>query len=143
MSVDDRPEVLALLATLKTRLDALETLRDRADSGEDEVYRFYHHSFKVFRLQDVTTQIVAALQALAPDRTLNATFLQIVAEGTGKTFLREHNARWLEVTRPIVEAFFHAHYFLTMAIRYGHEFDEPPQTLPSGWAAFLYLYNLR
>jgi hypothetical protein len=27
---------------------------------------------------------------------------------TDKTFESEHNQRWLEVTRPIVEAFFHA-----------------------------------
>jgi hypothetical protein len=69
-------------------------------------------------------------------------FLQIVGEGTGKEFQPEHNTRWLEVTRPIVEAFFHARYFLEMACRY----REPPgkdQPLPSGWAVLLYLYNLR
>src|SRR6266567_7691723 len=50
---------------------------------------------------------------------------------------------WLEVTGPIVEAFFHAHYFLEMAVRYGKQLQHPPRQLPSGWAAFLYLYNLR
>jgi hypothetical protein len=30
-----------------------------------------------------------------------------------------------------------------MAVRYGKELTEPPLMLPSGWAAFLYLYNLR
>jgi len=35
----------------------------------------------------------------------------------------------------IVEAFFHAHYFLRMAGKYGCELDEAPQALPSGWAA--------
>ncbi len=54
-----------------------------------------------------------------------------------------HNARWLEVTRPMLEAFFHAKYFLAMACRYGRELDEPPQVLPSGWASLLYLYGLR
>jgi hypothetical protein len=32
---------------------------------------------------------------------------------------------------------------LEMAVKYGRELDEPTDSLPSGWAAFLYLYNLR
>src|SRR4051812_1087338 len=53
---------------------------------EDLVYRFYHQSFKVYWFQRSTTLIVAALQALAPDRPLNTWFQQLVKEGTGKTF---------------------------------------------------------
>lgn len=64
-------------------------------------------------------------------------------EGTGKTFKPAHNRRWLEVTRPILEAYFHARYFLEMAVRYGGELKKPPLLLPSGWAAFLYLHGLR
>ena len=45
--------------------------------------------------------------------------------------------------RPILEAFFHARYMLEMAVKYGKELDRPPNCLPSGWAAFLYLYDLR
>ena len=33
-------------------------------------------------------------------------------EGTGKESAPEDNARWAEVTRPIVEAFFHARFFV-------------------------------
>ncbi|MGZ5544922.1 MAG: hypothetical protein ACXWIU_09620 [Limisphaerales bacterium] len=58
-------------------------------------------------------------------------------------FSSEHNEIWLETTRPIVEAFFHARYFLEMAVNYGRELEYPPHVMPSGWAAFLYLYNLR
>jgi hypothetical protein len=47
------------------------------------------------------------------------------------------------VTRPIVEAFFHARFFLEMAVRYGNELDKAPHMLPSGWAALFYLYELR
>ena len=32
---------------------------------------------------------------------------------------------------------------LEMAVRYGTELKAPPRMLPSGWAAFLYLYELR
>lgn len=46
-------------------------------------------------------------------------------------------------TRPIVEAFFHARFFVEMAVKYGSELTEPPQPMPGGWAALLYLYDLR
>lgn len=144
--IDDRPEVLSLFANLKAQLPSLETLLATANGhrgSEDGVYRFYHQSFKVYGLQTMTSSIASALQALAPERKLNAWFLQIVQEGTGRQFKPEHNERWLEVTRPIVEAFFHARYFLEMAVRYGKVLDAPPNSLPSGWAAVLYLYELR
>lgn len=125
----------SLLENLKKALPGLKKLLDECSSHwgyEDPIYRFYHQSYKVYRLQDTTSAIVAALQALAPDRKLNDWFMQM-----------DHNRRWLEITRPIVEAFFHARYFLDMAVRYGTELKAPPRTLPSGWAAFLYLYDLR
>jgi len=68
--------------------------------------------------------------------------MRIVKDGTARKFEPEHNWRWLEVTRPIVEAFFHARYFLEMAVRYGEQLQQPPLQLPSGWAALLHLYNL-
>lgn len=146
VDVDDRPEVRNLLNNLKAALPGLERLL--ADySGhwqyEDPVYRFYHQSSKVYLLQDDTKRIVTALQGLAPERKLNDYFLRIVREGTGKKFKLSDNRRWTQATRPIVEAFFHARFFLEMAVRYGRKLDEPPQLLPSGWAALLYLYELR
>lgn len=48
----------------------------------------------------------------------------------------------MEVTRPILEAFFHARYFLEMAVRYAG-LEAPPQALSSGYAALLYLFGLR
>ena len=144
--VDDRQDVLQLYTNLRASLPELEKLLRDCQSHwgyEDGIYRFYHHSFKVYSLQEMTSATVAALQSLAPERTLNESFMAIVRDGTGKTFEREPNGRWLAVTRPIVEAFFHAHYFLEMAVRYGKQLQHPPRQLPSGWAAFLYLYNLR
>jgi len=32
---------------------------------------------------------------------------------------------------------------IEMAVKYGNELKYPPNMLPSGWASFLYLYNLR
>ena len=143
---DDRPAVKSLLSNLKSSFPALSGLLEECSSHwdfEDPVYRFYHQSYKAYDVQHSTLKIVAALQSLAPERQFNPWFLQIVAEGTGKEFDPEHNARWLEVVRPILEAFFHARFMLEMAVRYGRTLKRAPQMLPSGWAAFLYLFNLR
>ncbi len=136
----------ALLSNIKERLPDLEALRDEAEShwhGEDRFYRFYHQSFKVYGLQSDTERIVATLRSLLPERELNEWFLAIVREGTGKTFATEHNSRWLAETRPILEAFFHAKTMLDLVVKYGRELEAVPRMLPSGWAAVLYLYNLR
>lgn len=145
-ATDDTPAVQALFANLKAALPELEQLLHQCSGEwgyEDPIYRFYHQSYKVYALGHATKRIAAALQALAPEQQLNEWFLRIVAQGTDKTFAHEHNAHWLEVTRPIVEAFFHARYFLEMAVTYGRGLTAPPRTLPSGWAALLYLYRLR
>jgi hypothetical protein len=138
------PEEALLLSLRRDRHD-LESLLERCSDHwgyEDPVYRFYHQSFKVFGLQDQTRSIVERLQALASDLPLNPWFIQIVESGTGKSFKLEDNARWPEVTRPIVEAFFHARFFLEMAVRYA-DLQAPPRPLPSGYAALLYLFRIR
>jgi hypothetical protein len=135
----------ALLQSLRRDRQSLEKMLEENNGHwgyEDPVYRFYHQSFKVYGLQQQTEAIVRRLQALAPDRPLNAWFVEIIEAGTGKVFKSEDNARWTEVTRPIVEAFFHARFFLEMAVR-SADLPAPPQTLPSGYAALLYLFGLR
>jgi hypothetical protein len=110
---------------------------------EDPVYRFYHQSFKVYWLQERTRSLAALLQELSPNgKPLDSWFVEIVREGTGKEFVPEDNARWAEATRPIVEAFFHARFFVEMAVRYAR-MGAPPSLLPSGYAALLCLYGLR
>ncbi|MFL6235554.1 MAG: hypothetical protein ACJ76N_20630 [Thermoanaerobaculia bacterium] len=135
----------ALLQSLRRNREELQRLLTRCSDHwvyEDSVYRFYHQSFKVYGFQGTTRSIVQRLQSLAPDRPLNPWFLEIVEAGTGKTFKNEDNARWTEVTRPILEAFFHARFFLEMAVRYS-DLQEPPQMLSGGYAALLYLFGLR
>lgn len=135
-----------LLDAIKTRLAELEALLEKVSShwhAEDGFYRFYHQSFKVYRLQDDTLEIVEALRALGPGRPLNEWFEQIIHEGTGKGFAMEHNQRCLEETRPILEAFFHARMMLEFGVKYGRELENAPASMPSGWATLLCLYNLR
>ena len=142
---DGRPEVQELFKRLKEELPALEALtaKCRSTSCENLVYRFYHQSFKVYRIQDFTAEVTDKLRSLAPGRPLNSWFEQILKEGTGSEFTLADNEDWLAVTRPMLEAFFHARYFLEMAAKYGRELESPPNVLPCGWAALLYLYNLR
>ena len=135
-----------LIENLREKHATLKQLFDENSSHwiyEDSIYRFYHQSFKVYMIQEATEGMVGALKALLPDCPLNVTFMEIVSAGTGKIFQQSDNQNWDQAVRPMLEAFFHARYFLEMAVRYGDQFNEPPQMLPSGWASLHYLYNLR
>ena len=140
-------EEAQLLKAIKERLPSLKALLAEVSGHwgyEDTIYRFYHQSFKVYhRAQPAIQRIVADLQALAPHLKLNPDFEKIIAEGTGKKFDLSHNDDWLRQTRPMIEAFFHARFFLEMVVKYAEVLEEPPRTLPSGWASVLYLFNLR
>jgi hypothetical protein len=136
----------ALVARMQAQHEALKALLDASSDHwgfEDPVYRFYHQGVTVFRLQQRTGAIVQRLSGLLPDRPLHPWFLEIVRQGTGKEFAASDNDRWTLVTRPTVEAFVHARFFLEMAVRYA-KLEAPPRPLPSGYyAALLYLYQLR
>lgn len=135
-----------LLTNLKAQLPELEKLLNDINSHwgyEDLMYRLYHGSFKVYYAQDHTNKIVSALKTILPDVKLNEMFEQVIAEGTGKKFEHSHNNDWLKHTRPLIEALSHAKYFLEMAVKYGKELEHAPNSLPSGWASFLYLYDMR
>lgn len=135
-----------LLHTIKARLPELEHLLVPFQAlYEDGPYRFYHHSFKVYQLQDYTLQAVEIFKSIAKatDNQLCEWFDQIVAAGTGLVWEPNHNLNWTLHTRPIVEAFLHSKYFLEMMIKYGREMDAAATMLPTGWAAILELYNQR
>ena len=138
-----------LLQSIKSHLEELETILPPNQPhwiGEDSFYRFYHQSLKVYSLQQKTEKIFQLFEKIGKKaglHPLNPYFSKILKEGTGKTFTLEHNDRWLEETRPIVEAFLHAREFLHLHILYAKKLQEAPPSLPSGWAAVLYLYNVR
>ena len=136
---------VTLIANLQAQRPVLQAALDAATDHwgyEDPIYRYYHQSYKVYALQHQTQVIVQTLEALLPGGPLSARFLEIVDQGTGRRFTPDGNTRWTTETRPILEAFFHARYFLEMAVRYA-SLAEPPSPLPSGYAALLSLYNLR
>lgn len=119
---------------------------------EDGLYRFYHQSHKVFRLQKLTDEIVRNLQALMPAQNLNPWFKEIIEAGSRQNFTQRTNANWTTETRPVVEAFCHARYFLEMACK---QHDESSVDIPvegedsvrrlrmvdSGWSALLILFQ--
>jgi hypothetical protein len=135
-----------LLSAIKAKLPELERLLPAYQSMyEDGIYRFYHHSFKVYQLQDFTLRAVEVFRSIA--KATNSEICewleQIVVAGTDKEWEPDHNLNWLLHTRSIVEAFLHAKYFLEMMIKYGRELDSAPTILPNGWAAILELYGAR
>ena len=135
-----------LLDRIKINLPEIESLY-RIFSGyeEDYVYRFYHQSFKVFGAIEEIKKAGDLFEKIAPDGiTLNEWYSRIADEAIGKSFDWEKtNPKWLDETRPILEAFWHSKYFLEQMLHSGTELQKSPQLLPGGWAAVLYLYNLR
>jgi hypothetical protein len=133
---------------LKMGQQALELRRVLEDVNgewcyEDRLYRYYHQSFKVFDLQAATREMADILAAISPEgRPFCRFFAEILQQGTGREFSPLDNQHWSERAAPIAQAFFHARYFVEMAVKYA-ELAEPPQPMPSGWAALLCLYGLR
>lgn len=135
-----------LLEAIKSALPSLtDLLQQMQDEYEDRVYRFYHQSYKVYFLQECTTQAVRILKEIgvAVNGDLNEWFETIAEQGTNIEFETSHNKNWLLHTRPIIEAFLHAKYFVEMMVKYGGELETAPPILPSGWAAILELYGQR
>jgi hypothetical protein len=134
-----------LLFNIKANTKKLKKLLKEVNfESEDLIYRFYHHSFKVYWIQSLTVKMVDALKSLAPKgwQDFNYTFDVILKEGSDIKWESKHNLKW-EQPRKILEAFFHARYFLEMAIKSGKEMDDLQDYLPSYWAGLLYFYNLR
>jgi hypothetical protein len=135
-----------LLENMRKQASDLRTLLEKVNGHwvyEDGLYRFYHQSFKVYNLQAYTLEMTAALAKLAPEgRPFCEYFRNILQNGTGRVFISQANERWIEETAPITLAFLHAKYFLEMAIQYS-TLEDPPQPMPSGWAAVLSLFDLR
>lgn len=135
-----------LLQNIKREYSQLRKLLSEVNSHwyyEDYIYRFYHGSFKVYGLQYVTRKIAESLRKVAPEEFIFcSSFQDLMKKGAGnKQWKQSHNSNWERHTRIFLEAFFHAKYFLEMAVKYGKELDRAPTSMPSGWAALLSLYQ--
>jgi hypothetical protein len=123
--------------------ELLARFEDRSGE-EDAFYRFYHQSFKVFGLQELTLAGLKLIEEIGGETDPpHPWYCQIVTEGTRYEFELSTNDHWLKSTRPILEAFWHTKYFTQMMIKYAKELETAPQMLPCGWAAVLWLLELR
>lgn len=139
---DPAKELLVRLSAEKELIG--RTLDALNEEDVDLIYRFWHQSFKVYGLQQLTLLIRDLLAGLAPEGCqLDGRYEQIVSEGTGRTFTLDANDRWLEETRPIVEAYLHSKNLLEAAYANAGVHDDMPTFLPSGLATLLVLYGLR
>ena len=134
-----------LLSNIKEHRTAIENKLAWFEREEpDLVYRFYHQSFKVFIMTSLIQSANELFESLAPESTvLNSWYLTITKAAIAKKFDDTTNQAWFEETLPVTQGFWHAKYFLEQMIASADELDEAPEILPSGWAAVLYLYNLR
>jgi len=116
---------------------------DREFGAPDLFYRFYHQSFKVYRIQNLTVEMRALFEQLAAGEKLNPWYLQIVEEGTSKDFDLSHNSEWLKHTRPMLEAYFHSMMFVEQMLWCAENMEKAESLLPSPWAAVLTLFEMR
>jgi hypothetical protein len=137
-----------LLKNIKAKLPEFEKLLEEIN-GEweycDLIYRYYHGSFKVYYIQNYTIKIVNLLKSVAPERIkdFNEQFEEIFKDGTNIKFSYKHNKNWNKYTLPQLQAFFHAKYFLEMAIKCGKEMKSDESCMRSSYAGLLYFYNMR
>lgn len=135
-----------LLAAINENKDILLSLRGKSDSAfgglEDIVYRFYHQSFKAYRAQEWTEETVDCFRKLLPVE-FNSYFKEIVKQGTSKPFKLEYNRKWVEETKPIIDAYLHVRHMLDLMIKYGIEGTEDLRKGDPGWYTVLYLYQIR
>jgi hypothetical protein len=137
-----------LRAALRTHRDDLCKLQEMVSQewvSQDLIYRFWHHSFKVYALQDYTLKIAQTLESLAPTGAeMHPWFQEIISAGTGHVFDHSHNTQWVHHTLPIVNAFFHARHMLALTTSCVDEMgDAVPRIISSGFATLLELYQIR
>jgi hypothetical protein len=136
-----RPLLTSRLAEKAPEFEELLDKMEGHNGIENDVYRFYHQSLKMFGAQELTLEAVALLQSLLPEQPLNAWFMQIVKEGTEREFDLSHNENWPPNTRPILEALFHAQYFVKMACKYARK--PWSDFMQNGQAALQCLFDVR
>jgi len=137
-----------LLNNIKKKLSELRKfLEGLNECYEDVVYRFYHQSYKVSLYKPFISDAVELLESLSPLdykylEILKMSFQKIKINATGKDIFEACQKDKFS-SKETVEAYFHIKYLFEMIVKYGQKLETPPEILPIGWAAVLYLYGLR
>lgn len=50
---------------------------------------------------------------------------------------------WILSALPVLTAFYHCQFLVDQHVRFGQEFERPPDVPPPGWATLLCLYGLQ
>lgn len=134
-----------LLTNIKENRSRIEGSLSHIKKVEgDLVYYFYHQSWDIFQYRTALEVNKALFESLSPDKKpLNSWFVSICETAIRKEFSDSTNANWASETQPILDAYWHTRYFLEQMLIAGEELETAPEILPYGWAAVLYLYNLR
>lgn len=146
LSADNKNKEHRLRENITSSLGVLKDLQNLIASDhiyETKLYKYYHHSYKVYHLQEYTLNVVDALKELL-DLPLNENFMRQIELGTGKEYTPGLKVDWFEETVHITNAFLHAKYMLEMVLKYGAIGEDG--SVPSfthGWAAVLCLYIIR
>jgi hypothetical protein len=141
-----RQQNIILAAARKREKEIAEILEKCGPQNPDMFYRFYHHSLKAYWIQDKTKSMMKILTEVGQEANItewNQDFLAILKRGQGKTFKFSHNRKWRQHARPLLEAFFHTREMLACLHLATKEVTQGTNSLPSGWAAVLYLYGIR
>jgi hypothetical protein len=133
-----------LLNRIKDRLPALEELQQEMAEAEDIGFlHFYRSDPSVYDLRKLTAQAASLLRDIAADGELALSFEVIMQDATASKLDLTSSRMWILSATPTIAGFYHCRFFVERLVRYGHELEQSPDMLPSGWAAILCLYCLR
>lgn len=138
-------EHAALLSAIKQHLPEIKKLAEylHGPTATDRLYRYFHHSLKVYALQEMTEKAVELLQSVAPSLPLAPLLTIPVARGTGMKFDMSHNASWTWRALWITQAFLLVREVVDQVVASGETLSEAPSSLPSEWALVLEVYGIR
>lgn len=135
----------ALFRSVKEHLPQLEALEAEAKAHwpQQPTYGVDSRSLEECRqLQPLIQKIAAALQDLLPDRPLRQHFRKVVAQTTAIGPEPASPEQGAKDARAILDAFYRAYCYLTMACEAGRAVELPGNRPPHWWTTLLYVFEL-
>lgn len=110
------------------------------------VYRFYHHSYKMYRVQEATSEMLSLFVRIDPKkvRAFAPEFDTIVNNGLDIEKAEWHNQCWNQIGNAMFLAFFHCKSVLEMLMWSVQQCTEAQNKwLSEPWAGCLSVFCLR
>lgn len=134
------------LPLIRKQLPDLVGLSDESSGPafQDMIYRYYHGSFQVWKLQPWVGRCVLAFGAVFPGIPINGLYCEIVHSGLREILHSSFNRTWSQHARQVVDAALHTQLVLGAVVRIAKSTDQQvPQALSPDWGIALSLWNLR